>query len=74
MVLNIKEDMASKMKQLQVENAGRWAEAFSKDGKPDDLVMLDHSSLFKKNSPKESRQEILKMMSKYKVDPEWFRK
>lgn len=46
MVLNVKEHMASKFKQLQIESATRWSEAFSKDGKPDDPVMMDVQSVF----------------------------
>ena len=73
MVIGIKEDMASKLKPLQVDSAARWAEAFSKDGKPEDPIMLDHQSLYHETSMKERRQELLKLMSKHKVDPEWFR-
>lgn len=74
LVLNMKEDMARKLKQLQIESAERQAAAFSADGQPDEAVVLDPERLFKETTSEDRRQEVLELLRKYKVDPEWLRR
>jgi len=74
MVLNMKQDMAQKVKKLQIESAERENTAYSKDGQPDDRIMVDSDRLFKETGPEERRQEVLDLFGKYKVDPVWLKK
>jgi len=74
MVLNMKQDMAQKVKKLQIESAERENTAYSKDGQPDDRIMVDSDRLFKETRPEERRQEVLDLFGKYKVDPVWLKK